>query len=72
MCCNRISHELMEALQMLKFSFRSGHILNFTAGTSQEDEVADLEQMSDDDAEVLGSSGNSFIQNLLAQDFVDD
>jgi hypothetical protein len=40
---NRISGELMEALQMLKFSFRKGRGLNFTAGTSREDELQDMQ-----------------------------
>jgi len=31
---NRISPELMEALQLLKFSLKQGHPLDFTTGTS--------------------------------------
>ncbi|PBK81200.1 hypothetical protein ARMGADRAFT_948532, partial [Armillaria gallica] len=32
-----------EALQMLKFSLKQGQFINFTAGTSKEDEIAVLE-----------------------------
>jgi hypothetical protein len=40
---NRISPELMEALQMLKFSIRQGRGLDFTEGTSWNDELKELE-----------------------------
>jgi len=40
---NRISSELMEALQMMKFSFKRGRGLDFTTGTSKEDELKDME-----------------------------
>ncbi|KIM34694.1 hypothetical protein M413DRAFT_48610, partial [Hebeloma cylindrosporum] len=40
---NRINHDLMEALQMLKFSLRSGNILDFTAGMKAEYEANLLE-----------------------------
>jgi hypothetical protein len=61
---NRILPELMEALQMLKFSFRAGHILNFTAGTSKEDEIRNLESVSeasDLTEPVLGDDHNPFL-----------
>jgi len=38
-----ISPELMEALQLLKFSLRQGHPLDFTTGTSWDDELAEVE-----------------------------
>lgn len=41
--CNRISPELMEALQMLKFSLMKGQGLNFTAGTSKSEELDEME-----------------------------
>ena len=47
---NRISPELMEALQMLKFSTKKGQGLNFTAGTSKIDEVAVLEAIDTEEA----------------------
>jgi hypothetical protein len=40
---SRISPDLMEALQLLKFSLRQGRALDFTAGTSWEDERAEME-----------------------------
>ena len=40
---SRISHELMEALQILKFSIHQGRKLNFTQGLDWEDEVKELE-----------------------------
>lgn len=39
---NRISSYLMEALQILKFAIKNGHTLNFTAGTSREEELEEL------------------------------
>ena len=47
---NSISPELMEALQMLKFSTKKGWGLNFTAGTSKIDEVAVLEAIDTEEA----------------------
>jgi hypothetical protein len=38
-----ISLDLMEALQLLKFSLWQGHALDFTAGTSWEDERVEME-----------------------------
>ena len=46
-CRNRIGHVLMEALQMLKFSWRNGQRLDFTQGISREDEIAELELLSE-------------------------
>jgi hypothetical protein len=40
---SHISPELMEALQLLEFSFRWGCFLNFTAGLSWDDELAEME-----------------------------
>jgi hAT family C-terminal dimerisation region len=40
---NKISPELMEALQLLKFSLRQGHFLDFSAGTSWDAELAATE-----------------------------
>ncbi|EPQ58955.1 hypothetical protein GLOTRDRAFT_33487, partial [Gloeophyllum trabeum ATCC 11539] len=41
---NRIAAELMEALQMLKFSFRHGRHLDFTAGMNKDTELHELEE----------------------------
>ena len=49
---NRINPDLMEALQMLKFSLKRGICeLNFTEGTSRN---AQLEQLEEYNAEVYG------------------
>jgi hypothetical protein len=40
---SRIGPDLMEALQMLKFSLRNGRYLDFTAGTTKEEELEALE-----------------------------
>ncbi|KAJ6603665.1 hypothetical protein B0H10DRAFT_1746723, partial [Mycena sp. CBHHK59/15] len=37
---DRIAPDLKEALQMLKFSVKKGCGLNFTAGTSRDEEIA--------------------------------
>ena len=42
---NRISPKLMEALQMLKYSVKKGHGLDFTADTKAEEEEEMLESM---------------------------
>ena len=44
---NRISPDLMESLQMLKYSFRKGYRLNFTHGTSEEAEVREMEALAE-------------------------
>ncbi|KAJ8580295.1 hypothetical protein M405DRAFT_753431, partial [Rhizopogon salebrosus TDB-379] len=49
---SQISGELMEALQMLKFSSRQGTGLNFTAGTSRSAELKVLEALVVEQAEV--------------------
>jgi 8-oxo-dGTP pyrophosphatase MutT (NUDIX family) len=41
---SRIGPDLMEALQMLKFSLRNGRYLDFTAGTTKEEELEALEK----------------------------
>jgi len=43
---NRIGPELMEALQMLKYSFKKGRGLDFTSGTSRDDELEQLTFLS--------------------------
>ncbi|KAF9490692.1 hypothetical protein BDN71DRAFT_1434481 [Pleurotus eryngii] len=42
-CHNRINPDPMESLQVLKFSIKRGRRLDFTAGTSQDDELMELE-----------------------------
>lgn len=60
---NRISPELMEALQLLKYSIRQGRGLNFTDGLDWGQELHELETY--DDAQMqLPEDVNSFIQSL--------
>lgn len=67
---NKMAPEFMEALQMLKFSIKKGHGLNFTAGTSKEEELALLEaEMADKVLIPEDITGfNLFIQSLLEDD----
>jgi len=44
---NRILPELMESLQLLKFSAKKGRKLNFTAGLDCDDELESLETLMD-------------------------
>jgi len=71
---NRTAADLMEALQMLKFSVKKGRPLNFTAGTSRDNEIAYLEsEMTEKDVvpeDVMGFT--SFIQSLLDKDYNSD
>lgn len=62
---NQINHDLMESLQMLKFSSRSGHILDFTAGFKVDYEVNMLELLTDEEADARMHGGNTFIHSLL-------
>lgn len=60
---NRICEKLMEQLQMLKFSFKNGRPLDFSAGTSEKDILEYLEAMiggPDNISEDL----HAFIQSL--------
>ena len=52
---------------MLKFSLHNGLILDFTAGIKAEYEVNLLKLMTDEEADTNIGGGNTFIQNLLAQ-----
>jgi hypothetical protein len=42
---SRIKYDLMEALQMLKFSLNNNHELNFTAGSGRQAELQELEEL---------------------------
>jgi hypothetical protein len=61
---NRISPQLMEALQMLKFSIRQGRSLNFTDGLDWGQELQELE-LDDEIQKGVPEDINSFIQSLL-------
>ncbi|KAJ7662802.1 hypothetical protein DFH06DRAFT_987299, partial [Mycena polygramma] len=71
---NRTSPELMEALQMLKFSIKKGRGLDFTTGTSREAELALLELEMDHNVVVPEdpTGYNSFIQSLLDTEYDSD
>ena len=58
---NRISPELMESLQLLKFSFKKGRELNFTEGTSEVVEINEMEALAE---LVVPEDMQSYIQNL--------
>ncbi|KAJ7161271.1 hypothetical protein C8R43DRAFT_880446, partial [Mycena crocata] len=64
---NRTAPDLMEALQMLKFIIKQGFGLDFTAGTSREDEIKLLEALMDDQSTVPEDI-TSFIASLLANE----
>lgn len=42
----------MEALQILKFAFKTGHSLNFTAGTGKDAESEALEHEMDEEMSI--------------------
>ncbi|KAJ6588082.1 hypothetical protein B0H19DRAFT_1088574 [Mycena capillaripes] len=57
----------MEAVQMLKFSIKKGRGLNFTAGTSREEEIDFMEAEAEHRGLVPedATGYSSFIQSLL-------
>jgi len=64
-CRNRIHEDLMEMLQMLKFSLKSGQTLNFTQGISRED-VLEFIQSIQDGENAVPEDVNAYIKSLLA------
>ena len=62
---NRIHADLMEMLQMLKFSLKGGESLNFTQGTSREDVVSYLDTLLDEENSVPEDI-HAYMQSLLA------
>jgi hypothetical protein len=62
---NRIQEDLMEMLQMLKFSLKSGKQLDFSKETSREDVIAYVESVLDAEA-AIPEDINAFIQSLLS------
>ena len=61
---NRIAPELMEALQILKFSLKQGTKLSFTCGTSRKAETAALEAAMHSDSQVPENT-TDFIHSLV-------
>ncbi|KAF7347428.1 HAT family dimerization domain-containing protein [Mycena venus] len=68
---NRTAPDLMEAFQMLKFSIKKGRGLNFTAGTSRDEEIALMEAETEERGLVPEdpTGYSSFIQSLLATEY---
>ncbi|KAH9950787.1 hypothetical protein B0H21DRAFT_682788, partial [Amylocystis lapponica] len=62
---NCIKPELMEALQMLKFSVKAGRGLDFTAGTSKKAEVMRMELAATDQT-LIPEDKTAFIAHLMS------
>ncbi|TFK68775.1 hypothetical protein BDN72DRAFT_768792 [Pluteus cervinus] len=63
---NRINEDLMEMLQMLKYSIRGGRSLDFSAGTSRPDIIAHLEH-TDTILDSIPDDIDAYVQSLLSQ-----
>jgi hAT family C-terminal dimerisation region len=64
---NRISPDLMEALQMLKFAMRKGKDLDFTKGTARSAEISELEGLALDE-QLIPEDLMAFIASLEVGD----
>jgi len=62
---NRIKHELMEALQMLKFSINRGKQLDFTAGLGRRAELQALERLDHLDS-CIPEDLTTFCRSLIS------
>ncbi|KIJ96240.1 hypothetical protein K443DRAFT_107573 [Laccaria amethystina LaAM-08-1] len=62
---NRIHQDLMEMLQMLKFSLKSGKSLDFSKGTSREEVISFLEA-SEENENGVPEDINGYIRSLLS------
>lgn len=60
----------MEALQILKFSIKNGHVLNFTQGMRKEDELLQMELDGTDSSSVPENLASYRIQlqQILEED----
>ena len=63
---NRIFPDLMEALQLLKFTLRNGRSLDFTSGLGYMDELHEMERQESEKNDVP-EDVTSFIQSLLSR-----
>ena len=63
---NRITAELMEALQLLKFSVKKGRSLNFTAGLNYDVELQTLEACMVSEQQ-FPEDVHSYIERFLSQ-----
>lgn len=62
---SRILEDLMEMLQMLKFSLKAGKSLDFSIGTSRKDIIEYLESSLDAE-NAIPEDINAYIQSLLS------
>lgn len=67
MCQNRSSPELMEALQILKFSIQHGCRLNFSEGTDHATVLQEMEMMTSD-ATSIPEDITAFIDSLVVNE----
>jgi hypothetical protein len=63
---SRISSDLMEALQLLKFNMRNGRSLDFTSGLDYTDELEEMD-LKERIQNHIPEDVNSFVQSLLAR-----
>ncbi|KAF9033372.1 hypothetical protein BJ165DRAFT_1357322, partial [Panaeolus papilionaceus] len=64
---NHVGEHLMEALQMLKFSFRQGHGLDFSVGMSSDEVKAYLEVAALREISCASEDANAFRNTLIAE-----
>ncbi|PBK85344.1 hypothetical protein ARMGADRAFT_907817, partial [Armillaria gallica] len=60
---SRLSPEMMEALQILKFSIKANSGLDFTVGLSSADALQQLEAVLEDEV-LVPTELNTFIRSL--------
>lgn len=58
---NRISSDLMEELQILKFAFKAEESLNFTQGMNWEEELREFEALA---ADIVPADLRSYVRSL--------
>jgi hypothetical protein len=68
---NHINTELMEALQMLKYSFNRGRSLNFTEGTGKKDELELMERLMSQQ-EAVPTDIEAFISSIFTREEEED
>lgn len=62
---NNIHEELMEMLQMLKFTLKSGRSIDFSQGTSRKD-VIDFIISTMDEEIMVPEDINAYVQSLMS------
>lgn len=62
---NNIHEDLMEMLQMLKFTLKSGRSIDFTKGTSREDVISYILSTMEEETAVPEDI-NAYVQSLLS------